>query len=184
MGSTTADVEFCEHDEVQAACLECLAMPKKVIPRPPSTPRATKNPSSVNDKISPLAGDLDMSMPVLNAEKVVGLPELPTRVFPHYLRRGGWIYLRSGEKLEARVKAVKVIWLEDRSDLADPDRQLGSGIAIKVDPQTWDSVDIPLGDLADRQQDGFRYLMTNPDDSVTHYVGGRPVPVDTNIDLR
>lgn len=184
MGSTTTDVEFCEHDEVPAACLECLAMPKKVIPRPSSTPRATKNPSSANDKISPLAGDLDMSMPVVDVDHVVGLPQLPARVFPHYLRRGGWVYLRSGEKLQARVKALKVVWQDGRSDLADPDRVLGAGIAIEVDPETWSPVDIPLGNLAERQQDGFRYLMTNADDSVTHYMGGRPVVADAEIDLR
>lgn len=184
MGITTADIAYCEHDEVQAACLECLAMPKKVTPPPPTTPRATKNPSSANDKISPLAGDLDMSIPVDSADEIVGSPTLSARVFPHYLRKGGWVYLRTTTRLAARVKALKVVWCSDRTDLADPDRDLGAGLAIEVDPTTWDDeVDIDLGTLAARQQDGFRYLVTNEDDTVTHYLGGRPVD-DEEIDLR
>ena len=185
MGSTTAASVYCEHDEVQAACLECLAMPKKITPPPPSTPRATKNPSSVNDKISPLAGDLDMSMPVASVEKHLGSATLAARVFPHYLRRGGWLYLRCDDTLQARVKATKVIWEDGRTDLVDPQRDLGGGLAIEVDPKTWDdSINIDLGCLASRQRDGFRYLKTNDDDSVTHYLGGRPITDYDEIDLR
>lgn len=185
MGTSTAPIAYCEHDEVQAACLECLAMPKKVTPPPPTTPRATKNPSSPSDKISPLAGDLDMSLPVHSVDDAVGSSTLAARVFPHYLRKGGWVYLRTEDRLEARVKAVKVVWRNDRTDLADPGRHLGSGIAIKVDPSTWDEeVDIDLGCLAGRQRDGFRYLVTNDDDTVTHYLGGRPVSDYDEIDLR
>ena len=184
MGSTTAIV-YCEHDEVEVACLECLAQPKKVAPRKTTSPRATKNPTSATDKISPLAGDLDMSMPVASVEKHLGSSTLAARVFPHYLRRGGWIYLRCDGLLQARVKALKVVWEDDRIDLADPDRALGGGIAIKVDPTSWDdSVQIDLGCLAERQRDGFRYLKTNDDDTVVHYLGGRPITDYDEIDLR
>lgn len=176
MGTKTAKIAYCEHGEVMAACLECLAMPKKVVPPPPTTPRATKNPSSAKDKISPLAGELDMSLPVVGVEDVIGSPWLSARAFPHYLRRSGWIYIRSDDRLQARVKATKVIWQAERGDLADPDRDLGAGIAIEVDPKTWDAdIDIDLGPLADRQRDGFRYLKTNDDDTVTHYMGGKPI---------
>jgi hypothetical protein len=182
MRTQTATIVYCDHGEVKAACLECLAMPKKVTPPPPTTPRATKNPSSAKDKISPLAGDLDMSMPVQSVDDIVGAPCLPARAFPHYLRRSGWIYLRSEDRLQARVKATKVIWREERIDLADPDRDLGAGIAIAVDVKTWDDdIDIDLGALAARQRDGFRYLRTNDDDTVTHYRGGKPI-VDVDED--
>ncbi len=185
MGSTTASIVYCEHEEVQAACLECLAMPKKVTPPKPTTPRATKNPSSAADKISPLAGDLDMSMPVISVEKLLGSSTLAARVFPHYLRKGGWIYLRCEDMLQARVKAVKVIWQDERTDLVDPERDLGGGLAIEVDPKTWDdAINIDLGKLARRQRDGFRYLKTNDDDTVVHYRGGRPVADVDEIDLR
>ena len=183
MGTKTATIAYCEHGEVEAACLECLAMPKKVVPPPPTTPRATKNPTSSKDKISPLAGDLDMSVPVQIVDEIIGADHLPARVFPHYLRRSGWIYLRSADRLQARVKATKVVWQDERIDMADPDRDLGAGIAIAVDPRTWDSeIDIDLGALADRQRDGFRYLKTNDDDSVTHYMGGKPVASDDDLD--
>ncbi len=87
--------------------------------------------------------------------------------------------------LQARVRAIKVVWEDDRTDLADPNRELGGGIAIKVDPTTWDdSVQIDLGCLAERQRDGFRYLKTNDDDTVVHYLGGRPITEYDEIDLR
>lgn len=183
MTSTDVTIVYCEHDEVLAACLECLAMPKKVIPPRPSTPRATKNPASAKDKISPLAGNLDMSVPVHSATAIAGAACLTARAFPHYLRRSGWIYLRCEDRLQARVKATKVIWTDSRLDLADPERDLGPGIAIEVDPRTWDSdIDIPLGDLASTQRDGFRYLMTNDDDTVTHYRGGKPIVEGDDLD--
>ncbi|MGH1490477.1 MAG: hypothetical protein ACRBK7_13995 [Acidimicrobiales bacterium] len=176
MGTKTAAIAYCEHGEVVAACLECLAMPKKITPPPPATPRATKNPSSAKDKISPLAGDLDMSIPVNDVDKLIGSPSLSARAFPHYLRRSGWIYLRTDDRLEARVKATKVVWQDERDDLVDPDRDLGAGIVIEVDTLTWDSdIDIDLGKLAPRMRDGFRYLKTNEDDTVTHYMGGKPI---------
>ena len=185
MGSSTASIVYCEHDEVQAACLECLAMPQKITPPKPPTPRATKNPSSAADKISPLAGDLDMSMPVVSVEKLLGCSTLAARVFPHYLRKGGWVYLRCDDMLQARVKALRVVWEDDRTDLVDPERDLGGGLAIEVDARTWDdSVSIELGCLAERQRDGFRYLKTEDDDSVVHYLGGRPITDYDEIDLR
>lgn len=186
MGTDSATVAYCEHDEVMAACLECLAMPKKVTPPPPAAPRATKNPSSAKDKISPLAGDLDMSMPVHNADGLIGSETLSARAFPHYLRRSGWIYLRTEDCLVARVKASKVIWQDEREDLVDPERDLGAGLAIAVDSRTWENdIKIPLGTLASRMRDGFRYLMTNDDDTVTHYLGGKPIVdlVEDEIDL-
>lgn len=176
MSSETVSIAYCEHDEVQVACLECLAMPKKVVPPPSPTPRATKSPSSVKDKISPLGGSLDMSMPAAKIQDLVGSETLPARAFPHYLRKSGWIYLRSEDHLEARVKAGKLVWQEQRFDLAEPDRELGPGLAIQVDASTWDSnVQIDLGRQAVNQRDGYRYLVTNEDNTVTHYRGGRPI---------
>lgn len=182
MSTDTATIAYCEHDEVKAACLECLAMPKKVTPPRPPAPRATKNPSSSRDKISPLAGELDMSLPVAEVDAIVGAGSLTARAFPHYLRRSGWIYLRHDGRLAARVKAAKIVWEDERTDLADPDRDLGPGIAIEVDARTWDpDIDIDLGSLAAQQRDGFRYLLTNDDDTVTHYRGGKPI-VDLDED--
>ncbi len=179
MGSNAgAALEYCEHDELRAACLECLAMPQKVTPQQMSAPRATKNPTSENDKISPLGGELDVSLPVEAIEPFVGSEWLPAHTFPHYLRRSGWIYLRCDDTLMARVKAVKMVWQAERK-VPTPDayEDRGPGLAIQVDAKTWDSgIAIPLGVHAENQRHGYRYLMTNDDDSVTHYRGGRPIP--------
>jgi len=172
-----AAVEYCEHDELRAACLECLAMPQKVAPQPSAAPRATKNPTSDTDKISPLGGDLDMSLPVEAVEPLIGSDWLSAHTFPHYLRRSGWIYIRSNDSLQARVKAVKVIWRAERKvPTTDAYEDRGPGLAIHVDSRTWDtSISIELGVHAEQQQHGYRYLRTNEDDSVTHYRGGRPM---------
>lgn len=178
MGSDAgATIEYCEHDEMRVACLECLAMPRKVEPQPTAAPRATKNPTNESDKISPLGGDLDMSMPVEVVEPLIGADWLMARTFPHYLRRSGWIYLRCDGRLQARVKAVKLIWRAERKvPTSGPYEDLGPGLAIQVDPRTWDdSIDIALGVHAEQQQHGYRYLKTNDDDTVTHYRGGRPI---------
>jgi len=177
MNTNSAAIEYCEHDELRVACLECLAMPRKVAPQPSATPRATKTPSSESDKISPLGGDLDVSMPVDAIAPLLECDWLPARTFPHYLRRSGWIYLRHDSQLSARVKVSKVVW---RSERKVPTEQgyddLGAGMALQVDPRTWDTtIDINLGQLAERQQSGYRYLLTNDDGTVTHYKGGRPV---------
>jgi len=176
-------IEYCEHDEMRAACLECLAMPKKITPQPTASPRATKNPTSEADKISPLGGDLDMSLPVDMVTPLLGSDWLAAHAFPHYLRRSGWIYLRCNGALQARVKAMKVVWRAERKVPTEgPFTDIGSGLAIQIDPRTWDdSVDIDLGEHAASQQHGYRYLKTNEDDTITHYRGGRPV-VESNGD--
>lgn len=180
-GST---IDYCEHDELRAACLECLAMPKKVAPQPSAAPRATKNPTCETDKISPLGGDLDMSMPVDTVTPLVGSDWLLARTFPHYLRRAGWVYLRCEDRLQARVKAVKVIWRPERKvPTEDAYVDSGAGLAIQIDPTSWDTtIDIDLGIHAERQRHGYRYLKTNDDDTITHYRGGRPVADEDEFD--
>ena len=188
--SSESAIEYCEHEELRAACLECLAMPKKVTPQQAAPPRATKNPSSENDKISPLGGEFDMSMPVDAIEPFIGADWLPAHAFPHYLRRSGWVYLRCDGRLAARVKVSKVVWRTERKvPSIDAFEDQGPGMALQIDPRTWDDgVDIDLGPLAEQQQRGYRYLRTNDDETVTHYKGGRAVTengryVDAGDDL-
>jgi hypothetical protein len=170
-------IDYCEHDELRVACLECLAMPKKVTPQPSAAPRATKNPTSEFDKISPLGGAFDMSIPVDSIEPLLGSDWLIAHAFPHYLRRSGWIYLRTDRRLTARVKAQKVVWASERKvPTTEAFEDLGPGMVIKVDARTWDpTIDIDLGAHADRQLHGYRYLKSNEDGTVTHYRGSRPV---------
>ncbi|MGF1598366.1 MAG: hypothetical protein ACFCVK_15765 [Acidimicrobiales bacterium] len=160
-------------------------MPKKVIPQPAATPRATKNPTSESDKISPLGGDYDISIPVDAVAPLVGSDWISARTFPHYLRRAGWVYLRTETHLAARVKAVKLIWRPERKvPTAEAYEDEGPGLAIQVDPRTWDDrLAIELGTQAAQQQHGYRYLKTDEDGSVTHYRGGRPVADEIDDDI-
>ena len=176
MASNAAtEIDYCEHDELRVACLDCLAMPHKVAPQPSAAPRATKNPTSDGDKISPLGGDLDMSLPVDAIQELIGADWLAAHAFPHYLRRSGWVYLRKDGRLHARVKVTKVAWQSERKmPTSDAYVDLGPGMVLKVDSRTWDdTIDIDLGTHADRQLHGYRYLKTSEDDTVTHYSGGR-----------
>ena len=50
-------------------------------------------------------------------------------------------------------------------------------MVFEVDPDTWEEVDIPLGELADRQRQGYRYLITSGDGlDVRHLTVGDRVP--------
>lgn len=165
--STETSTDLCEHGEIEVACLDCFSKPRKLAPQARTTRRTTKTPASGNDTIAPFSGALDMSLPVVDATEHFGNPTLPARIFPHHLRRGGWVYLRSEDCLKGRVKAKKMVWSETESEMA-----------IEVDPETWNTdIDVPLGRLADQQRTGYRYLETNDDDSVTHFMGGRPVVI-------
>ncbi len=157
--------DLCEHGEIEVACLDCFGKPKKLAAQGKVTKRTTKTPASANDSIAPFSGALDVSIPFEEPADIVGRETVPARIFPHHLRRGGWVYLRSESELAGRVKAKKMIWDESCSEMA-----------IQVDPSTWDeSVSIPLGELAIQQRNGYRYLESHDDGSITHYKGGKPV---------
>ncbi len=167
--------QLCEHGEVLAACLDCFAMPQPLAPKKKQNQRTTKSPSSDNDLIAPLTGSLDMSIRVSSPEEVVGQTLLTARTFPHHLRRSGWVYLRTADRLVARVKVKKVVWQAERSCLGDGD-DLGAGMCLEVDPKTWDdSIDSELGVLAEMQAQGYRYLLAQDDAEIVHYSGGKPV---------
>lgn len=159
--------DLCEHGEIEVACLDCFGKPKKLAAQGKVTKRTTKTPASVNDSIAPFSGALDVSIPFEKPEEVIGSDTVPARIFPHHLRRGGWVYLRTDSDLTGRVKAKKMIWDESCNEMA-----------IQVDPTTWDdSISIPLGDLAIQQQNGYRYLESNEDGTVTHFKGGKPIEI-------
>lgn len=157
--------DLCEHGEIEVACLDCFSKPKKLAAQGKVTKRTTKTPASSNDSIAPFSGALDVSIPFAAPAEIVGAPTVPARIFPHHLRRGGWVYLRTENDLICRVKAKKMVWDETCS-----------AMAIQVDPDTWDeTIEIPLGELAVQQQNGYRYLQSNEDGTVTHFKGGKPV---------
>lgn len=159
--------ELCEHGEIEAACLDCFGKPKKLAAQGKVTKRTTKTPASGKDSIAPFSGALDVSIPFSDPGQIVGGDTIPARIFPHHLRRGGWVYLRNEAALAGRVKAKKMIWDDEASEMA-----------IQVDPTTWDdSFSIPLGDLAIQQRNGYRYLQSHEDGTITHYKGGKPVEI-------
>jgi hypothetical protein len=174
------DIDYCEHNEIRVACLDCMALPQKVAPRPKPRAKATKSPMTENDLIAPLGGSLDVSIPVATPDVVVGSAWVTAHAFPHDLRRSGWVYLRCEGVLQAKAKAKKVEWRNQRPvGEADP----GPGMVIMVDPDSWNSdIDIPLGWLAERQIKGYRYLKTDEDGGVIHYSGGKPVVEVTDED--
>lgn len=157
--------DLCEHGEIEVACLDCFGQPRKLAAQRNVTRRTTKTPTSATESIAPFSGALDVSIPFTDPSDLFGRETVPARIFPHHLRRGGWVYLRSESELTGRVRARKMVWDDQTNEMA-----------IQVDPATWDeSVSIPLGDLAVQQRNGYRYLESHDDGSVTHYKGGRPV---------
>ncbi len=116
-----------------------------------------------------------MSLPVYATDPYLGTDWLVGPGYPHELRPGGWVYLRNGNHLGPRAKAIKVGWRESRPTRTGPDPgDFGPGIVVEVDPNSWEpEVRVELGGLAEFQRSGYRYLLTNDDDSVTHLVGGK-----------
>jgi hypothetical protein len=172
----------CEHGEIRAACIDCLSKPRPHAPKPARPRRPTSSPKSADDIILPLSGDKDVSVPVHRLD-----PYLDARTdwligqgYPHDLRPGGWLYLRNDDHLRARVRARRMAWREERpwrtgESLDDPGA--GPGLVFDVDPATWEAVAFPLGELADRQRQGYRYLITAADGaSVRHLTAGDPLP--------
>ncbi len=172
---TGAASQLCEHGEVAAACLDCFAMPQPLAPKKKQNQRTTKSPTSENDLIAPLTGSLDISLRVENPDDALGQTLLTARTFPHHLRRSGWVYLRTADRLVARAKVKKVVWEIKRDCLADGEA-LGAGMCLEVDPKTWDdTIDSELGVLAEMQSKGYRYLTSGSEGEVVHYSGGKPV---------
>lgn len=168
--------QLCEHGEVAAACLDCFAMPQPLAPKKKQNQRTTKSPTSENDLIAPLTGSLDMSIRVEKIESAIGQTLLTARTFPHHLRRSGWVYVRTADKLVARAKVKKVVWQTERNCLGTGEA-LGQGMCLEVDPKTWDEeIDVELGVLAEMQSQGYRYLLSHAETGeVVHYSGGKPV---------
>lgn len=185
------NAEICEHGDYKAACLECLGMPQprpKVQPAPARARRPTTRPRSAAEEILNLHGDKDISIPVPEVEPTFGARSdwLLADGYPHYLRPNGWIYLRMGDALVARVVAKRMLWRDHREwrsgPALDSGRSAGPGLVFEVDPDTWEEQNHALGELADRQRQGYRYLITSPDGSrIAHLVADSPIPEDFKV---
>lgn len=176
---------ICEHGfpKPWVTCTDCMYLPADERPEPPAPkppPRAARRgqmPATIDDPLPPLQGDKDVSVAVHSfGEHITGegndwlFPE--GGGFPWELRAGGWIYLRGGGRLGARARVRGIGFRTVREQHTGEPYDMGPGPTIEVDPATWETVDIDLGELAERQRQGYRYLITARDGSILHLMAG------------
>lgn len=132
-----------------------------------------------------LAGDKDVSMAVHEIAPYVGADNdwmLALSGFPHHLRSGGYLYLRTEGSLRARARVQRMEWREGHlrpwrtGDGAETGANAGDGWVFRIDPTTWQLVEFPLDDLAPSQRSGYRYLITSEDGSTVRYLSADDVP--------
>lgn len=151
--------------------------------RPKKAPPARQSslPTSHSDPVRNLVGEFDLVYPVhVVADHVSGAGndwvKLSGFGFPHDLRSGGWLYLKQGDRVLARCRALRVEWRDGlRYHTAGPEgiqEDVGAAAVLALDSTTWEDVDF----LADeRHMQGYRYVITDDDAAVvTHLVGGAP----------
>ncbi|MFW2383489.1 MAG: hypothetical protein ACN4GZ_17175 [Acidimicrobiales bacterium] len=139
-----------------------------------SSPRqSTRLPKTETDPIPMLVGDKDLAYEIPDTNlryHVQGTDSgwLSISTMPKELRESGWVYLQTGRKLVARCR-VKGIGFRQRrwshekpGDTADA----GPGGTIEVFDDGWEFVSIDLGVDGDKEVSGYRYVITDPDDSV------------------
>lgn len=171
----------CEHEDIRAACIECLGKPYVAHRVAPAQLRPTARPKTAADSIQALSGTKDISVPVFKTEPYLDEQTdwLLAQGYPHDLRAGGWLYLRCDDGLRARVRVRAMRWREERPWRTgdDPHSEgAGPGLVFGLIPDTWEPVNIELGDLAQDQRSGFRYLMTTAAGGVVHFRTQDTVP--------
>lgn len=98
---------------------------------------------------------------------------------PTDLRAGGWVYLRSEGRLWARARARRSEFREERrARTGEVGSDFGPGVVIIVYPETWEACDYDLGDVADSQHQGYRYLLTMRNGHLVHLSAGESIPDD------
>jgi hypothetical protein len=86
---------------------------------------------------------------------------------PRKLRKGGYIYLRTGSRLVARARFIKVHWQTRRVEhLPSPTgyENAGPGYVLLVDPSSWEHVSHPLS--PSETGNGYRYYIETDDGPV------------------
>ncbi len=187
----------CEHGMPQpwATCTECMLLPfdlRPIGPRPVPAPKRPVSrpgvmPKTADDPIPDLIGDRDLSFPVWDfAAHRTGEDNdwlFGGQGFPWSLRAGGWIYLRHDGVLGARVRVRGIGFREERKEhTGDPREILGAGPTIELFPDSWEDFDEKLGDLAESQRQGYRYLITSVDSKIKHLMANEPLPANFEID--
>jgi len=91
----------------------------------------------------------------------------PDGTIPRQLRQGGWIYLRAGDALVARVQYVGAEHRSERIEhVPSPGgyENRGPGLVLAVNPDTWDRCDHPLKSASETGR-GYRYYALDVDDA-------------------
>lgn len=90
---------------------------------------------------------------------------------PRQLRNCGYVYIRNGSALVARVLSRGIETRGSRPErIGNPPGDRGPGPVLLVDPGTWESdiyYDLSENSLCSGQ--GLRYLVTHHDSSIQHY---------------
>lgn len=192
----------CKHDMPKpwSTCTECMFLPEGERPVPPGVivlstrtkasqgakkkARRGAMPKTAKDPIPDLIGDKDISYSVQDVTAHVGQDWLYASVFPWHLRPGGWIYLRNGGFLHARVRVAGIGFRESRPEQTGEEQpeDRGPGSVLTLYEETWQRLVIDLGSEASRQTQGIRYLVTSPDRKVVHLLAKEPVPEDFEMD--
>ena len=93
------------------------------------------------------------------------------------------MYLRQADSLRARARVARMEWRKGSErpwrtgDGAERGEHPGEGWVFVVEPDSWERLEIPLGELAENQRSGFRYLLTSADGTtVRHLSAGDPIP--------
>lgn len=124
--------------------------------------------------IEALRGDRDASVPICAIDRYRHASWIPVHGFPHRLRANGWAYLRTRGHLMGRLRAVGVQWRARRP--SNDGSGFGPGRILLVDPDSFEDVDIDLGELASHQRSGIRYLRAARSGRIVHLSADNPVP--------
>lgn len=185
---------ICEHGmpEPWATCTDCMfksAADRPQPPAPPPPPRAARRgamPKTAGDPLPVLLGDKDVSVPVWEFDVHMDGPGsswlFAENGFPWELRPGGWVYLRHDGRLGGRARVRRIGFRDVRHYHTGDATDAGPGPTIEVDPDTWEATSIDLGELSESQRQGYRYLITAIDGTVTHLSASDPVPDHIEVD--
>jgi len=188
------DDYVCEHGLPRpwVTCTECMFKSAGERPQPPALPppaRAARRgamPKAAGDPLPVLLGDKDVSVPVWDFDVHMDGPGrgwlFAENGFPWELRPGGWVYLRHEGRLGGRARVKGIGFRDVRQYHTGDSSDAGPGPTIEVDPDTWEPTSIDLGELSESQRQGYRYLITAIDGTVTHLSASDRIPAQFKTD--
>lgn len=158
--------------EPKAARTTRSSGPRSAGQRPKRAP-ASRLPRYVDDERPELTGSFDLSYEVPDEHvphHVRGADHdwLPISTFPARLRPNGWVYLQVDQDLVARAR-VRGVGYRDRRWTHQPTEtasDMGAGPTLELHTDSWERSRWPLGPDGDLPIKGYRYLVTESDDSV------------------